>query len=249
MTERQRAQGTGTAQPRWYESLPEPRSWLWLWSRYQRCWCGGIRLHVGTCAACDEPVPEPRSIAVRAADGTEHRVYEATMGAEGRYEDYTYLTMLEEEWLRQTKPDLYASIPEDRRPSARAIVVLIFWTYFETRIERLYLETTLSVPRTVMGHLLKRNPTVGRRLDDLYEVVFSTTYFADLTELGYGRAADLLRRVQKARNRFAHGHPEAIDDSLVEDLVAGLDHEHEAWIAVFNRRLKEARKQTGTATP
>jgi len=186
---------------------------------------------------------------MRDAHGTEHRVYEATMGAEGRYEDYTYLTMLEEEWLRPTKPDLYASIPENRRPSARAIVVLIFWTYFETRIERLYRETAPSVPPTVMAHLLKRNPTVGRRLDDLYEVVFSTTYFTDLTELGYARVAELLRRVQTARNRFAHGHPEAIDDPLVVDLVAGLDDEHEAWIAVFNRRLKEARESTGTATP
>ena len=55
--------------------------------------------------------------------------------------------------------------------------------------------------------------------------------------------------MQAAWNRFAHGHPEAIDDSLVEDLVAGLDDEHEAWIAVFNRRLKEARNQTGTVTP
>ena len=244
-----RTQGPGKVQPRWYESLPEPRSWLWLWSRYQRCGCGGIRLQVGTCPACGEPLPEPTWVVVRDAHGKEHRVYEATMGAEGRYEDYTYVTMLEEEWLRPAKPDLYALIPEHRRPSARAIVVLIFWTYFETRIERLYRETAPSVPRTVMGHLLKRNPTVGRRLDDLYEVVFSTTYFADLTELGYGRVADLLRRVQTARNRFAHGHPESIDDSLVEDLVAGLDDEHEAWIAVFNRRLKEARKQTGTATP
>ena len=41
-----------------------------------------------------------------------------------------------------------------------------------------------------------------------------------------------------------HGHPEAIDDALVEELVAGLKDEHEGWIAVFNRRLKEARKQS-----
>ena len=48
--------------------------------------------------------------------------------------------------------------------------------------------------------------------------------------------------VQKCRNRFTHGHPEAIDDALVEELVAGLKNEHEGWIAVFNRRLKEVRK-------
>ena len=73
-------------------------------------------------------------------------------------------------------------------------------------------------------------------------MVFSTTYLADLNELGYGGVAQLLRRVQKARNRFAHGHPEAIDNALVEDLVAGLEDEHEGWIAVFNRRVSGARK-------
>ena len=30
----------------------------------------------------------------------------------------------------------------------------------------------------------------------------------------------------------------------VEELMAGLKDEHEGWIAVFNRRLKEARKQS-----
>ena len=73
-------------------------------------------------------------------------------------------------------------------------------------------------------------------------MVFSTTYRADLSELGYGNVAALLKRVEGCRNRFAHGEPEAIDDSLVEALVEGLKDEHEGWIAVFNRRLKEARK-------
>ena len=41
-----------------------------------------------------------------------------------------------------------------------------------------------------------------------------------------------------------HGHPEAIDDALVEELVAGLKDEHEGWIAVFNRRLREARERS-----
>ena len=95
------------------------------------------------------------------------------------------------------------------------------------------------------GHLLERYSGIGNRLDRLFKVVFSTTYRADLSELGYGNVAALLKRVEGCRNRFVHGEPEAIDDSLVEALVGGLKDEHEGWIAVFNRRLKEARYPSG----
>ena len=50
--------------------------------------------------------------------------------------------------------------------------------------------------------------------------------------------------LHQSRNRFTHGHPEAIDDVLVEELVASLKDEHEGWIAVFNKRLYEARKSS-----
>ena len=152
--------------------------------------------------------------------------------------------MLEREWLRPVEAELYDSIPENHRPSARAVVVLVFWSYFETRIERLFQETAEAVSKEVMDHLLDRYPSVGTRMDKLYKVVFSTTYWADLNHLGYGKVAALLGRVQNCRNRFTHGHPEAIDDALVEELVAGLKDEHDGWIAVFNRRLREAHKQS-----
>ena len=74
-------------------------------------------------------------------------------------------------------------------------------------------------------------------------MVYSTTYFADLNDLGYGKVAALLKRVQECRNRFTHGQPESVDDSVVESLVASLKDEHEAWVAVFNLRLKEALKR------
>ena len=150
--------------------------------------------------------------------------------------------MLEREWLRPVEADLYASIPEDNRPSVRAIVVLVFWSYFETRIERLFRQTARAVPDQIMAHLLDRYSGVGARLDRLYKVVFSTTYRADLGDLGDGNVAALLKRVEGCRNRFVHGEPEAIDNSLVEALVAGLKDEHEGWIAIVNRRLKETRK-------
>ena len=231
----------------WYESMPADWSWAFLWSGYVRCMCGGIRTIEAQCCACGEAWLEPDPLVIRDADGNEHRVMPELAGAEGRYEDWVYLSMLEREWLRPVDTDLYDSIPDNHRPSARAIVVLVFWSYFETRIERLFRETAKAVPKQMMEHLLERNSFVGTRMDSLYRVVFSTTYRADLNDLGYGRVAALLKTVEKRRNRFAHGHPEAIDDGLVEELVAGLKEEHEAWIAVFNRRLKEARNPSVTS--
>ena len=157
-------QGVPKAQGQWYESLPNDRSWFWLWSRYERCGCGGIRSHDMSCPACGEQPTKPVWEVVRDPDGNEHRLPSVSAGAEGRYEDWVYLRMLEREWLRPVEANLYDSIPEDSRPSARAIIVLVFWTYFETRIERLYRETAWTVPGAVMEHLLERYPAVGRRL-------------------------------------------------------------------------------------
>ena len=97
-----------------------------------------------------------------------------------------------------------------------------------------------------MKHLLERHSSVGARMDRLYRVVFSSTYRGDLNDLGYGRVAALLKKVEQHRNRFIHGHPEAIDDALVKDLVVGLKDEHEAWIAVFNKRLRVSREALAT---
>ena len=226
----------------WYESLPDDQSWFSLWSAYVRCACGGIRPLLGQCPVCGADPPSPEWMVVGDIDGTEVRVPSALMGADGGFEDWVYLRILEREWLRPVEADLYASIPENHRPSVRAIIVLVFWTYFETRIGRLFRQTASAVPDQVMADLLERYSGIGDRQDRLYRVVFSTTYRADLSDLGYGNVAALLKRVEGCRNRFMHGEPEAIDDSLVGELVAGLKEEHEGWIAVFNRRLKEARK-------
>ena len=84
-------------------------------------------------------------------------------------------------------------------------MVLMFWSYFETRIERLFRESPKTVPNKVMDHLLERHASVGARMDKLYKMVFSTTYRADLNGLVYGELAALLKKVQECRNRFAHG--------------------------------------------
>ena len=55
-----------------------------------------VRTCTGSTARCGaKPAP-----AMRDADGTEYRVPPVFNGAEGRYEDWTWLRMLEREWLR-----------------------------------------------------------------------------------------------------------------------------------------------------
>jgi hypothetical protein len=60
------------------------------------------------------------------------------MGAEGRYEDWVYLGMMEREWKRPVADDdRFSVFSRESAPSPRASIVLLFWSYFETRIERL----------------------------------------------------------------------------------------------------------------
>lgn len=178
---------------------------------------------------------------IQMADGSTQEIPSNTfIGAEGRYEDWVYLKMLEREWLRPlSEEDRFLDVSESSRPSPRAIVILVFWTYFETRIERLFREAMRDLPEKVAKDLLKRYESISARLEQLYKVIFSTTYSFDLKDLGFANVAELLERIRQKRNQFMHGQPEAIDDTLVEDLIAHLKDEHESWIAVFNKRASK----------
>lgn len=159
------------------------------------------------------------------------------MGAEGRYEDYVYLQLLEREWKRPvTHQDTCAGLDATRQPSPRAAIVVLFWSYFETRVERLLRAGMRNVPARLADDTLQRYSSIGSRLDRLYRVLFQTTYWADLTELGFDDIRHHLLLVQERRNAFAHGDPSAIDDSLVASVVENLRQEHEGWIAAYNRR-------------
>jgi hypothetical protein len=161
----------------------------------------------------------------------------ALMGAEGRYEDWIYLQMLEREWKRPvTDADRLSQLDPNRQPSPRAAIVVLFWSYFETRVERLLRAGMRDVPPRLAEDTLQRCSSIGSRMDRLYRVLFETTYGADLTELGFDDISRHLIRVQERRNAFAHGDPTAIDDALVAAIVENLKREHEAWIAAYNRR-------------
>lgn len=222
----------------WYDNLPDEKSWNRLWYDYTICGrCRGIRAFKGSCPVCGDPPFDIKPQIIRDQKGREIVMAQTFMGAEGRYEDWIYLRMMEREWKRPIPPDEdLGGLPPDYRPSPRASIVLLFWTYFETRIERLLRAALAEIPARLLDDMLRRYSMIGARLNDFYRVAFDSTYKKDLEDNGYGAISSHLTKVQEQRNKFAHGQPQAIDDALVHSVVENLKLEHEAWIAVFNKR-------------
>lgn len=229
---------TGIGHLMWYDEFPG-KPWTSLWSGYVACGaeCPGIRKIDAPCPACGAAPfdTSPKTIIING----EERIMHATFaGAEGRYEDYIYLQMLQREWERPTADfELFSHFADQERPSARAALVLLFWGYFETRIERLHRSAMRALPQRVLDDELRRYSGIGSRLYDLYKIFFEINYSDDLRAHGFIAVADLLKDIHERRNQFAHGNPQAINDATVNALVESLKAEHEAWIAVFNARV------------
>ncbi len=226
----------------WYDDLPDGAAWTNLMSRYVRCNCGGITRPFKRCEACG----------VRAAgleqapseDGSTPHSY-TFAGAEERIEDYQLLALMEREWKREAHNDATMGWMTTGM-SQRASVVILFWTYYETRINRLITLGAQSLPKAVSADLLKRYDSVTSHTRALYQILFGTTYLEDLVAVGAEDIGGHLSRVQKARNEFVHGHPSAISDELVEAVVRNLEKEHEAWVRVLNRRVASSRATSPT---
>lgn len=59
--------------------------------------------------------------------GREVEIAPAFAGAEGRYEDWVYLKVLEREWKRPlADADRFLDISEPHRPSPRAVIAIVF---------------------------------------------------------------------------------------------------------------------------
>lgn len=220
----------------WHEALGEGKGWTSLISDFIACECGGIRTVSANCPACGSGPYDLTPTVFTDPSGTEHRVSVAFAGAEGRREDYQLLALMEREWHRpRIEPEQQSWLTSGM--SERASVVLLFWTYFESRMNRLVKLGLRSLPETVQKDLLGRYDSVTSHMRQLYQILFGVKYLDDLIAVGAESIGGHLARVQDARNRFVHGDPEAISDALVDEVVRNLKAEHDAWIAVFNRRV------------
>src|SRR5580700_9122803 len=140
----------------WYEQLPKDKSWSGLWSGYTICGrCHGIRALSGACGVCGDPPYDTKPFTMRDGQGKEFVVHPAVSGAEGRYEDWVYLRMIEREWKRPVlEEDRFPGSSLDAGPSPRASLVILFWSYFETRIERLLRAALCGVPSRILDDTL-----------------------------------------------------------------------------------------------
>ncbi|HDR8955839.1 hypothetical protein [Burkholderia vietnamiensis] len=220
----------------WYEALEEGKSWTSLISDFIACGCGGIRTVSANCPACGSGPYDTTPTVFTDPSGTEHRVSVAFAGAEGRREDYQLLALMEREWHRPRIESEQQSWLTSGM-SERASVVLLFWTYFESRMNRLVRLGLRPLPENVQKDLSIRYDSVTSHMKQLYQILFGVKYLDDLIAVGAENIGGHLARVQDARNRFVHGDPEALSDALVEEVVRNLKAEHDAWIAVFNRRI------------
>jgi hypothetical protein len=126
--------------------------------------CPGIRKIDASCAACGAE-PFDTSSKIMIINGEEMVIRPTFAGAEGRYEDYIYLQMLQREWERPTAEfERFSHFADSERPSGRAALVLLFWGYFETRIERLHRTAMRARPKRVLDDQLRRYSGIGSRL-------------------------------------------------------------------------------------
>ncbi len=222
----------------WFDDLAPGKGWSSLWHHLSLCSCGAIQTGAA-CSVCDIK-PDYPPIEHVDESGRKHRILPASMGAEGRLEDWLYPDLIQREWLRPASTCAEGMLRHSQI-SERATVVLLFWTYFEGRIERLVRLGMKQMSEAMREDILGRYSSVGARMDRLYKLVFGTTYFHDLRAVNAEPIVSLLAEVQRRRNEFAHGMPSAITDDLAQQVVASMKDEHFAWIAVFNRRVAALR--------
>lgn len=154
----------------WYEDLPDGESWATLWTGYVRCpTCSGIRSLHDPCAVCGADLPSAEE-KITLPDGSEMSVGPALMGGERAYEDYVYLSLLQREWNRMQRDvrTLHQS-QFTTEVSLGAPIVLIFWSYFETRIDRLWTDALSGLPLLLSKDLLDRHSSVKARLGSFYK--------------------------------------------------------------------------------
>lgn len=220
----------------WFESLSQGRNWTSLISDHVLCGCSGIRTVGSPCPACGSGPYDLSAHIFEDSEGIRHEIPPAFPGAEGRVEDYQLLTLMEREWHRPSlEPKLESWLT--RGLSDRGTLVLLYWIYFERRMNRLVDLGLGRLPPGVKADLSTRYDSVSSQMRQLYRVLFGVRYLDDLIAVGAEPVGGHLARVQDARNRFVHGDPRAISDQLVEAVARSMKLEHDAWIAVFNRRI------------
>lgn len=229
-----------------------PDDWDWWWGKWRD------RIRCGTCLGLmDIKAPCPIcGCDYRSLPPTEHvvngKVIAIPLAFAGALDwaPYVMLQLMYREWSRPLEEEsCLAALPQRNRPSRRLLLVLTFWTYFETLMSWFYETATDQLPNTVAADLLARYSFIGARIGRLHRILFNTTYGQDLDQLGFSSIRQHLEIIQKQRNAFMHGNPESISDSLVKETVTLIPAFHEGWIECFNMRCAKQSHRLQQAGP
>ena len=118
----------------WADDLRPESSWTSLWSEYIRCGeCGGIRSLDDPCPACGADLPKEGHTFI-VDDGQEISIPPVYMGQRHGMRTYVYLQLMEREWERMSRDSVSQNrLSHTDQVSQALTLVLLFWTYFETR--------------------------------------------------------------------------------------------------------------------
>ena len=215
--------------------------WFGIWKGLINCGaCGALMYTNAPCPVCGQDyrnVPPQRM----EFNGEVIEVQPAFAGAVN-WSDYVLLRLMHQEWQRPAAmPDNFAGMPDERRPASRLLTVILSWSLFESLMGRLLEAGMRTLPASVNKDLLTRYSSVGSRMDRLYRIIFDSTLEADLKRLEYPQLWAHLREVQKRRNAFIHGEPEAINDELANKTAEYLPVLQEAWMRLYNLRCARLR--------
>jgi hypothetical protein len=197
-----------------------------LWMGLTQCVnCNALHQVALPCPVCDHMVDlAPQRITI---DGEDHVVAAAAQGAV----PYSMYVMLNQIRLDLQRP--LAPRQEAHGAGGRPMIPLMFWIMFEIMMDAFLRSSLAGDPES--ERLLKQ-PYIGGRLQKLYETQWGLTFWEDLERIGCGAAAEFLQRLQRQRNEFIHGDPQAIDDALISEVMANATATSRAWIQLFNER-------------
>jgi len=208
--------------------------WWGPWKDHIRCRCGALANLNFACPVCHKDF----SIRHVEIDGEKVETPAVFPGAL-TWSHYAMLKMIYGDWARRSLGSHDIEALPLHGESPRALVVLVFWTFFESLMDWFYETSMRQLPPPVREDLLTRYNSIGARMDRLHRVLFCCKYSADLESVGGGAIRFHLEHLQKSRNQFVHGNPEAISDDLVHETVRLFPEFCAVWIRSFNLRCAE----------
>jgi hypothetical protein len=220
-----------------------PQDWDWWWGVWRdRIRCGTCEALMDLKSTCPVCATDHRNVGP-----TEFVLEEKTIAVPPAFagaldwSPYVMLKLMHREWVLPPAEGEALSPTKGSGPSARVLVLLVFWTYFETLMDWFYERATADLPPSIAKDLLARYSSIGARLERLHRVLFGAVYGEDLARLGQAPVWLHLQDIQRQRNAFMHGNPESINDALVENTVMIMPDFQQAWIQSFNFRCAKRR--------